>query len=96
LRSVAVHEAYHGMGVGRRLTVAALDLARQRHVEDVYLLTTTASGFFRRFGFVEVSRQRVPSAVQASVEFTSACPDTALAMWRTLRENGAERKRGDA
>jgi amino-acid N-acetyltransferase len=80
LRSVAVEPSHQGQGLGQRLTQAALDLARQHGAREVYLLTTTAGAFFPRFGFEPVTRADVPAAVQQSVEFTSACPVSALVM----------------
>jgi amino-acid N-acetyltransferase len=80
LRSVAVAESLRGSGLGVRLTGAALDLARRRGIRRVFLLTETAARFFPRFGFRSVERSQVPEAVQQSVEFRSACPQTALAM----------------
>lgn len=80
LRSVAVDQDRGGQGLGGRLTQAALALARQKGVTHVYLLTETAGEFFPRFGFHPIARAQVPPAVQRSVEFTSACPDSALAM----------------
>jgi amino-acid N-acetyltransferase len=73
-------------GVGQHLTRAALDLARQHRVAAVYLLTASAAKFFaRQFGFRPVGRGSVPAAVQQSVEFVSACPQTAQAMVREVR-----------
>ena len=80
LRSVAVDQAFRGQGLGQRLTQAALALARQQGVPHVYLLTETAAEFFPRFGFRPIARAQVPPAVQRSVEFTSVCPVSALAM----------------
>jgi nucleoside-diphosphate-sugar epimerase/N-acetylglutamate synthase-like GNAT family acetyltransferase len=80
LRSVAVDEQRRGEGLGHQITQAALDLARARGLKSVYLLTTTAEKFFPRFGFREVAREDVDAAVQRSVEFTKACPATAVAM----------------
>jgi amino-acid N-acetyltransferase len=80
LRSVAVDETARGRGVGQRIVGAALDLARQRRIRSVYLLTTTAERFFPRFGFRPVSRADVPADVRQSVEFQSACPASAVAM----------------
>jgi nucleoside-diphosphate-sugar epimerase/N-acetylglutamate synthase-like GNAT family acetyltransferase len=80
LRSVAVDEARRSEGLGHQLTQAALDLARARGLTTVYLLTTTAAEFFPRFGFREVARDEVDPAVQHSVEFTKACPASAVAM----------------
>jgi len=86
LRSVAVAAELRGVGLGHRLTGAALALARQRGVTTVYLLTETASGFFPRFGFRPTQRAAVDSAVQQSVEFTSACPASAHVLVATLDE----------
>ena len=80
LRSVAVDQARRGAGLGHQLTQAALDLARARGLTSVYLLTTTAATFFPRFGFREVARDDVDPAVRASIEFTTACPASAVAM----------------
>ncbi len=80
LRSVAVQEELRGEGLGHQITQAALDLARARGLTSVYLLTTTAEKFFPRFGFREVAREDVDAEVQKSVEFTKACPASAVAM----------------
>ena len=84
LRSLAVDPAYRGRGLGQRLTQKALEIARQKGLTHVYLLTETASKFFPRFGFRAVNRDEVPSSVRASVEFTTACPSSALAMGLSL------------
>jgi amino-acid N-acetyltransferase len=84
LRSVAVDAPYRRQGLGHELTQAALNLARQHTVEAVYLLTETAADFFPRFGFRPIPRHDVAPGVQQSVEFTSACPDSALAMMASL------------
>jgi amino-acid N-acetyltransferase len=84
LRSVAVDSSWRGRELGQRLTQAALDLAHQRGVSAVYLLTETAGEFFPRFGFRRTTRAEVPQSVQKSVEFTTACPDSALVMMVAL------------
>jgi amino-acid N-acetyltransferase len=84
LRSVVVDAALRGAGLGHRLTEAALALARARRVTTIYLLTTTAGAFFPRFGFRTIPRAEVAPAVRSSVEFTRACPDTALVMVREI------------
>ena len=84
LRSVAVDATARGAGFGRRLTEAALELARRHGIGDVFLLTTTAGRFFPRFGFAVVERSNVPESVRQSVEFTSACPASAVVMRKHL------------
>ncbi len=84
LRSAAVEESWRGTGVGRGLIERALALSRERGIEDVFLLTTTAEHYFPRFGFTCVCRDEVPEAVKASAEFRGACPSTAVVMHRTV------------
>jgi amino-acid N-acetyltransferase len=80
LRSAAVEESWRGSGVGRVLVERALDVARERGIEDVYLLTTTAENYFPKFGFVCVRRDEVAQGVRSSVEFQAACPASATVM----------------
>jgi len=84
LRSVAVEAARRGEGLGERLTRAALELARQRGVRNIYLLTTTASHFFPRFGFTAIPRSDLDQTLAQSEELRGACPASALAMRASL------------
>jgi amino-acid N-acetyltransferase len=84
LRSVAVAATRQGHGLGHALTEAAVQLARDRGVPAIYLLTTTAERFFPKFGFERIARRDVPASVQTSVEFTSACPSSATVMRKSL------------
>ena len=84
LRSVAVEAARRGEGLGERLTTAALELARRRGVRNIYLLTTTASHFFPRFGFTAIPRSELDPALARSEELRGACPASALAMHASL------------
>lgn len=83
LRSVAVAAGARGTGLGQALTGAALRLADDLGMPAVYLLTTTAEGFFPRFGFSVVRRSDVPAGVQQSVEFRTACCASAIVMRKT-------------
>jgi amino-acid N-acetyltransferase len=80
LRSVAVAEDTKRRGLGTQLTNSALDLAATLGLRTIYLLTTTAEEFFPRFGFERITREQVPATVQASIEFRSACPASAIVM----------------
>jgi len=84
LRSVAVDPDLQGAGLGHRLTEAAIARALRQHVPALYLLTTTAAGFFPKFGFAPIARDDVPATVQESVEFRSACPSSAIVMRKIL------------
>jgi N-acetylglutamate synthase-like GNAT family acetyltransferase len=80
LRSVAVADAVRNRGLGRDLVRNRLEAARTRGLRAVYLLTTTAPGFFEGLGFERVPRASAPASVQASEEFASLCPDSAVCL----------------
>lgn len=86
LRSVAVHPTARGLGFAERLCVTVLEEAASKGSRRAYLLTTTADGFFPRFGFARVARSDAPLSMQFSPEFQGACPDTAAVMGVALRQ----------
>ena len=92
LRSAVVEPAGRGTGVGQALVRRALEHARERGMCEVYLLTTTAEGYFPRFGFARIGREQVPGAVLESVEFREACPASAVVMRAVLPESEYERQ----
>lgn len=89
LRSVAVRAEDRGTGLGQRLSRAAVELARGRGVRELYLLTTTAEGFFPRLGFQRVEREAFPESLGESAELRGACPASAVGMRLVLRETTA-------
>ena len=50
LRSLCVGADYQGLGIGKRLTKACLELARERHIFEVMVITS-ADQFFLNCGF---------------------------------------------
>lgn len=82
LRSVVVAPSHRGAGMGGLLSAGALAMAGDQGIRDVYLLTDTAEAFFRWRGFATITRAEVPRSIQASVEFTTACPASATVMHR--------------
>jgi amino-acid N-acetyltransferase len=82
LRSVGVHPGWRADGVGGRLVQRLLERADADGRVALYLLTTTADQYFPRFGFVRIERNDVPADIAATVEFTSACPASAICMVR--------------
>jgi phosphinothricin acetyltransferase len=84
LRSIAVDPAQRGRGLGQALVRAALTCADLELGEPatVCLLTTTADGWFDRFGFLPVPREDLPVAVFGSAELAGACPESARAYLR--------------
>jgi amino-acid N-acetyltransferase len=95
LRSTAVQNEWRGRGLGRRLVERAIAAAKANGVDAVYLLTTTAERYFPSFGFERVERSEVPDAVQATEEFSSACPASATVMALHLSANSDDEIRTD-
>ncbi len=84
LRSLAVSPNHRGLGLGAALTRALEDRAARTGIAALVLLTETARDFFLRRGYQVVSRADAPEAVQASSEFRSLCPDSAVCMKKRL------------
>jgi amino-acid N-acetyltransferase len=80
LRSVAVDPAHRSCSLGQQLVKAQREEARKRGIQEVYLLTETASDYFSRLGFCPIDRSTVAPAIHASIEWTYACPEAAQAM----------------
>src|SRR5688500_7628795 len=85
LRSAAIEPEWRGQGIGEALTRNRLAWATAVGIDEVYLLTETASDWFPRFGFVRVDRAAVPPEVAASSEFSELCPASAVSMRLDLR-----------
>ena len=84
LRSLVVDPAMRGSGLGETLLGAAESMAQSAGVRRLYLLTTTAAGYFETRGYLRIARRAAPAAVLASDEFAHLCPDSAIAMMRRL------------
>ena len=84
VRSVAVEPSARGEGVGTALCDALEETAREDGVETLYLLTTTAAGFFADRGYQGIEREAAPAAIQETTEFSSLCPDAAACMRKQL------------
>ena len=82
LRSVAVAPAWRTRGLGRALVTRVIADAEARGAKALYLLTTTAEGYFPNFGFTVTSRESVPDDVKATREYRGVCPASATVMVR--------------
>ena len=87
LRSVAISPAWRNQGLAHALVTEIIAAAGRQDLQALYLLTTTAAGYFPRFGFSVAARDIVPREIATTDEFTFACPATAVAM---VRERSAE------
>ncbi len=90
LRSVVVAPHLRGRGLARAMVDELLARAATRGADGVYLLTTTAEGYFAALGFTAVDRAAVPAEIRASPEFALICPADA-----TVMHCDTERRRDD-
>jgi len=84
LRSLAVQEDRRNRGLATALVEEIVRRARRGGVRELYLLTTTAAGFFSKLGFEPLDRTAVPGEISSTEEFRSLCPASAVCMRRPL------------
>ncbi len=84
LRSMAVKPGYRNSGIAAKLVNQLLDYSREKGIQQLYLITTTAEQYFLKKGFMVTERSNVPAAILASPEFSSLCPSTATVMRREI------------
>jgi arsenate reductase len=94
LRSVAVSARYQNAGIGRALVADRIAAVKAARLDSVYLLTTTASKYFSRMGFLPIDRARVPLAIASSVEFAGICPSSAACLVLTPGESDLHELQG--
>ncbi|MFD1145126.1 arsenic resistance N-acetyltransferase ArsN2 [Larkinella insperata] len=88
LRSVAVAPTHQGRHIAARLVGHLLETAAEAGLSDLFLITTTADGFFARHGFQPVDRQTVPVAIRQTRQFSELCPASAVVMKRAVDPGG--------
>jgi amino-acid N-acetyltransferase len=81
---VAVDPTERGRGVGTALCDALEARAAAAGVERLFLLTTTAPGFFADRGYAVVDRADVPETIGTTAQFADLCPDAATVMSTSL------------
>lgn len=87
-RSFAVESKHRNQQLGTSLYKHVLDTIRNDGINSLYLLTTTASDYFAKQGWIRIKRNTVPKEVQQSSEFSEICPSSAICMFLAL-ENGS-------
>ncbi|MEW6620705.1 MAG: arsenic resistance N-acetyltransferase ArsN2 [bacterium] len=87
LRSLAITDDYRGRGIAKAVYTRILAYAHLQGIESLYLLTTTAEGFFSKMGFTKVERNNIPESIQATKEFQNFCPSTAVCMTKGIEKD---------
>ncbi|MDH3756275.1 MAG: arsenic resistance N-acetyltransferase ArsN2 [Gammaproteobacteria bacterium] len=84
LRSLAVDPDFRDGGVGRMLVGALEAHASRRGINELWLLTIDADGFFSRLDYRVQERDKAPAAIRRTAEFSLLCPDDAILMKKTI------------
>ena len=84
LRSVSVIKEEQGKGHGKFINDEIEKYVKESGINCLYLLTTTARGFFDKQGYCAIDRSEAPFAVQQTAEFTSLCPASAVLMKKRI------------
>jgi len=84
LRSVSIAKDKQGKGYGKFINEAIEKYVTESGINCLYLLTTTAKGFFEKQGYCVINREEAPLAIQQSAEFTSLCPSSAVLMKKRI------------
>lgn len=84
LRSLAVLPDYRSLGVARKLVSFIEAQAVQQGVQDLYLLTSTASNFFRSLDYQLAERCVAPLSIQQTAQFSGLCPASASFLTKRL------------
>ena len=84
LRSLVIATEGRGAGLGARLVGTLESQARSAGMQQLWLLTIDADGWFEKLGYQALGREHAPPAIASSAEFSSLCPGDAVLMRKQL------------
>jgi amino-acid N-acetyltransferase len=84
LRSLVVKPEYRKMKIAEELIKEIEQLGKVLGLENIYLLTETAQGYFINRGYNLIEREYAPALLQQSSEFAHACPASATLMKKSI------------
>ncbi len=84
LRSLAVAPDWRNQSIGRTLCRKMIHHAHLAGVEELYLLTMDAERYFAALGFQRIERDKAPAPIQATTQFRTSCPKSAICMAREI------------
>lgn len=84
LRSLSVSEEKRNAGTGDTLVRFVEDYVRKQGVQNVFLLTTTAAGFFSKKGYTIIDRSNVPEFIKNTKEYSLICTSSSTLMKKEL------------
>lgn len=87
IRSLAVHNDYHGKGVGTQLVTAAIEEAKEFGIKQLFTLTYRPD-FFSKFNFSLIDRSDLPLKIWSDCITCVKFPDCdETAMMKTINDS---------
>jgi amino-acid N-acetyltransferase len=80
LRSVCLDFEVQNKGYGSQMLAIFEEKIREKGIQNLYLLTTTAQKFFQKNNYQTISREDVSEAIRQTAEFKGVCPSSAIVM----------------
>ncbi|MCF6255530.1 MAG: arsenic resistance N-acetyltransferase ArsN2 [Gammaproteobacteria bacterium] len=83
LRSIVITPEHRGNGIAKKIYQQIEDRAYSLDVSTLYLLTESATEYFKKLGFVIKKRSETPKSIMQTKQFRELCPSSATVMCRT-------------
>jgi len=87
IRSIAVDQACRGKSIGVNIYHLLESKIKHIGIKEVYLLTETATDYFKTLGFTIKERTSIPKVVTQTKQFKEICPSTAIVMFNEIAIN---------
>jgi amino-acid N-acetyltransferase len=84
LRSFCLDFEVQNKGFGSQILTIFEGIIKEKGIHNLYLLTTTAKGFFEKNNYKIISREDVSEAIRQTAEFKGVCPSSAIVMKKVI------------
>jgi len=84
IRSIATSKTMQGLGIASEIVQELEELALNKGIRGLYLLTESAELYFQSKGYSQIERTDVPLSIRESRQFSALCPDSATVMFKRV------------
>lgn len=84
VRSMVVMPEHRGKGIAKNIYRLIENRAHGLGINALYLLTESATDYFKNLGFIVQERSEVPASVMETKQFKELCPSSAMVMFREI------------
>lgn len=84
LRSISIQKDFQGQGWGKFVVDELEKICRERNIDHLFLLTTSAKDFFIKQGYEVLNRNDAPLSIKNTSEFSTVCSSSAILMRKDI------------